>query len=207
MVQFKQKLEKKEKVVIILAIVMLVISIYYFGCYKPCQTMIESYQTDDLMQEFTIEQMKRKQNENMEQEIENNQAAGLGEVYPYNNLQMEVEALNTIMAKTTSFDLSFSDAIQDGSAVKRPVALSFTTSDYATAKAIIEELYTCKSRCIINDLSISSSQKDDNKQVEWSTSVQLTFIEAMQDATSTEGLVRTKENTAETLVEELTDFN
>ncbi|MGY3724843.1 hypothetical protein SAMN05421767_1159 [Granulicatella balaenopterae] len=203
MMQFKQKLEAKEKAIIIIAVVMLVFSIYYFACYKPCHNMIDRYQTDELMQELTFEQMRRDQNKNMEREIKDNQEAGLGQVYPYNHLQAEVDALNQIMTQTTSFDISFSDAVQTGDAIKRPVALSFTTEDYATAKRIIHQLYTGDNRCLINDISIAASTDGkDNQASSWTTSVQIVFVEMMKGADTTEGLVRSKEDTAQTIEDE-----
>ena len=195
MVQFKHKLARKEKFIISLAAMMLVIAVYYFGCYQPCQTMIASYNTEDLMQELTIEQVRRTQNKNMEKEIDANKAAGVGRVYPYNQLQMEVSSLNRIMSITNSFDIDFASPIQEGNTVRRNVAISFTAANYATAKAIIENLYTCEYRCLVNNVSLSATNAG------WSGSVQAVFIETMKDATTEDGLIQSSKTTAATTSE------
>lgn len=187
MLKFNNKLTKREKVLISIAVIVLIFATYYFLCYKPCKKLISNYSTDNLMEELTVENSKISINKHMKKEIEANKKAGVGEVFAYNNIQMEVIALNSILSQTRSFDIDFGPASQEGEAVKRVVDIAFTTANYDTAKRIIKKLYRCECRCLVGDVSIDSGDKD------CSVSVQVTFIESMDGANTKEGLTKLKE--------------
>lgn len=66
---------------------------------------------------------------------------------------------------------------QDGSKlVTRPIELSFTATDYATVRTIMNELYHCRFRCAIEQIAVSANENlSVNNDI--SVSLSITFYE------------------------------
>ena len=77
--------------------------------------------------------------------------------------------------------------------VRRNVNISFMTKNYEEAKEIIKKLYRCRYRCLIRDINLQMEEDG------CSVSVQITFIETMENATTEEGLTESTDTTVGTV--------
>ena len=189
MFRLKHELSDKEKISIVVASIVLMGTLYYFAVYRPCMTMMGKYDTTQLSDEMIIEQTKLVSSKNMQAGIDANQKAGVGQVFPYNHLHHEVNALNQILSSVDNFDVDFDSPIKNGSTVNRNVNISFMTADYESAKVILTKLYKCEYRCLLKDVNIQTDEDG------CSVSVQVTFVETMENATTSEGLVESSDTT------------
>ena len=174
---------------------------YFFLCWRPCKRTIAKYDVSPLTQQFEIEQKKAAQGRRMQQEIDENRKSKIGRVYPYNSLKGQVQALNSIMGESDSFDISFDRPIRENDSVRRDVIISFTTGSMDGAEKIVEKLYRCPYRCLIRDVSLEETESG------CIADLTVTFIETMRNATTSEGLVdgeKDKGGDSQNMVEEYT---
>ena len=80
------------------------------------------------------------------------------EIAPYDNKEVVFNQLNGILQQSLQYSLNFSEpSIQDNGTVRRNVVMNFSCADFASAKAIINDLTNSQWRCLVSNLSISGS--------------------------------------------------
>ena len=116
----------------------------------------------ELQDQALIEQTRALKMQVMEKELEELKAGNAvpdAQVPDYDNVQRVMIELNAILARAQEYSLAFDDvSLDDSGLVRRPVELTFKTADYAAAREIINDLYHCRYRCSIQDVSIYADE-------------------------------------------------
>ena len=80
------------------------------------------------------------------------------EIAPFDNKEVVLSQLNGILQRSEEYSLNFAEpSIQDDGTVRRNVAMNFRCVDYKSAKSIIKSLTDSQWRCLVSNLSVSSS--------------------------------------------------
>ena len=182
-------LTKKEKIFLVIVVLACLGSIWFFGIYRPIRQRIQAADTTELEDELSIEEMKALKIQSMQKEITANKEAGLPEIPSYNSFKEEIAELNKIFGNAVDFDFQFSEPEQDGSLIRRNVAVKFDAKNFEAAKEMVKEI-----RTMVHDLSISSNSRtsadhqDDIKQDPVTVTFLMTAYETSYGADTVEGL-------------------
>ncbi len=189
-----RNLKKSEEIVLLILTAILIGLFYYQFVYKGVVNARTQYDTSILEMELQSYETKAATMKQMEEEIASEKEASDGVVATYNNQKQEIVELNNIFADADTFDLSFANptATSGDNTVRRSITANFSASSYAEAKEMITSLYHCKYRCLIQDISISSSGSSSSEENLASGPVQVsltvTFYETLYNAPSTDGI-------------------
>ena len=177
----KKRISPRDVLMITFLIVLIVGLVYYMGYYTPLQAELEdiSAQAQAAETQFSTASARLSSMNSMQQELDAIHAMPankITEIAPYDNKEMVLTLLNTILAET-QYNLSFSDpSIQPDGTVRRNVGMSFSCESYDDAKEILDTLDRCRWRCLISNLSISSA--GDLLEGPISVSATITFFES-----------------------------
>ncbi len=154
----RRKLTAREGMLLGVLAVMLVVSGYYMLFYMPMTQERDRClgETEICRTEIEAAQVRLEEKRRMERELEE---LFSGEVPPlsiadYDNLKPIMFELNTILAATQDYTLSFSTVDDSQSIVRRSIALSFTTDDYDGAKKVLQQLHDSAYRCMLDSVSL-----------------------------------------------------
>ena len=76
----------------------------------------------------------------------------------YDNLKPVMFELNSILASTQDYSLSFSTVDASQAIVRRSISMSFTTGTYESAKAVLQQLHDSAFRCMLDSVNVSVGQ-------------------------------------------------
>ncbi len=186
---------KREKIMILVLAVLLVVASYYFfvvqnvALTKASNTAKLEEVQDQMTVQTTIASMRNK----MEQELGSmGDVNSLPVIATYDNLRNELDELNGVLAKASSYDLKLAQPTLEGETVRRVVTLTFTTPNYDTAMAIVEGLQNGKYRCEISDFALTGKMLASGSVESVSGTLSITYYETTAGATNTNGLVEKK---------------
>lgn len=177
----KAKLSVREIVLLVLLAVLLIGLWYYMGFYTPLQQELISLdaQSASLDNQILSATSKLQSMAAMQQELDEILARPeneITEIAPYDNKEVVLNELNGILYGT-DYSLTFSDPqIQSDGTVRRVVTMTFQCDHYTMAKNIITALVHNQWRCLVGNLSISSSDNVMTDQVRVSATI--TFFES-----------------------------
>ena len=124
-----------------------------------------------------IEAARLRQMRKMEEELQQLKDSGAipnAEVPAYDNIQNVMIQLNTILSQAVEYSLSFKEVSTDDTGmVFRPIDMTFTANDYDTVRSIVDDLYHCRYRCSVEDLSVNA---DLNLSIENKIFVDLSIV-------------------------------
>ena len=158
----KRKLTPREwmllGVLAILVIVVGYITLFYMPVTSARDTALA--ETESCKQQTEAAQIRLAEKQRMERELEDIFARdpnplGLAD---YDNLQPVMVELNTILAATKNYSLSFATEDANQSIIRREISVNFTCDSYATAKIVLQRLHDSTYRCMLNNVSISRGQ-------------------------------------------------
>ena len=150
-----------EKIILIILAIVLVGLVYYQFVDKAVRESIEkaNAEAEAIKVELTTVNAKIKRMEEMQAELDSitsdPNASYMGS---YNNSKEEIAFLNDVLSNALQYSISFSNVTRDGDQIRRNFSLQFTTSDYASMERIIKQLCDGKMRCLINDISYSTTR-------------------------------------------------
>ena len=150
-----------EKALLLLLALVLVGLTYYLVVDRPVRSALESARAEKeaLVTERTTLQGQIARMEKMEKELESIRAnPGVSQMGSYNNSKAELDFLNELLAETEEYNVSFTGVTRDGDQVRRNFNLKFTVQDFATAERLLKKIYACDMRCLINDISYSTTR-------------------------------------------------
>lgn len=173
----------REKILLLLLTIMILGVGYFKLFYQPMQEQITANQQRQIAAEdqFSVEAVRLQRMKNMQNEIEQFKQSGAtvySEIPPYDNIQNVMIQLNTILGQAKDYSISFQDVQKqdDSKLVIRPIELSFTATDYATVRTVMDELYHCRFRCAIEQIAVSANENlSVNNDI--SVSLSITFYE------------------------------
>ena len=102
-------------------------------------------------------QLRLEEKRRMERELEDLFSAGEPprSIADYDNLQPVMFELNSILASTQDYSLSFSTVDASQTIVRRSISIAFTTDSYASAKAVLQQLHDSAYRCMLDSVSLN----------------------------------------------------
>ena len=161
----------KEKVLIVVLLLILVGLAYYRFVHVPCVEAIESAhsQRDMYQTELIAVQTKEAQLRAMKEELDSlGELQNASRMESYNNSKAELALLNSILESAIDYSINFASVTRSGDQIRRNFTLTFTTGSYAAAKKIIASLAESEYRCLIGNTSYTSSlrraEKDEPTQ-------------------------------------------
>lgn len=190
-----RNLKKSEEIVLLLLAAALIGLFYYQFVYKGLQEAKVQYNTSVLETELAAYQTKAASMQQMQEQIESGKLTSDGVVATYNNQKQEIIALNNIFEDAETFNLNFQEptAYSGDTTVRRGLQITFAAASYETAREMLEELYHCEYRCLLQDITISPSNRGNGGSNSLSggaveVSVTVTFYETLYNAPSTDGI-------------------
>lgn len=190
------KFSKREKVLLVVLIVIALGVLWYFAVYSPCQSNLRRAQSKQSSVQADIDTatIKKTKMTKMQDEIaKTQQTASSSELPAYDNVVNLTNELNSVLSAANTYSLKFNNVETSGSIVRRKVTLDYTASTYDQAKSILSQLSNGKYRCLLGDMSINgtkSSQSTSSNAIalnsssssssagSFSVSVSLTFYES-----------------------------
>lgn len=158
----RRQLTTREWMLLALLGVILLISGYMLLFYIP-QTSEQDRcvgETETCRMETEAAQIRLEEKQRMERELEELFAAETPplSIADYDNLQPVMFELNSILASTMDYSLSFSTVDASQTIVRRSISMTFTTPTYESAKAVLQKLHDSAYRCMLDGISISIGQ-------------------------------------------------
>ena len=156
-------LSTREILLLLFLVVLLVGVGYYLFFYQPLQAELADLanQSSELDGEIQVAAAKAAYMDSMQAELDeilSRPADQITEIAPYDNAKVVMSQLNGILSASEEYKLSFKDpVIEDNGTVRRNVSMEFLCKDYNSAKAITKSLSASHWRCLINSLSIATS--------------------------------------------------
>lgn len=134
---------------------------YYYLLYIPMTEETEKCKQEYLTveEDLLVVEAKVAQMSSMKAEIEAIKAGdveGIKVLPQYDNRQSLMSQLSTILAKTTNYNIRFGAVTADGTTIRREVSLDYTCDDYASAKVILQEIYSGQYPCMLGNIGVGS---------------------------------------------------
>lgn len=167
----KKQLTIREKVLMCILAVLMVICAYNLLFYNPTiQELAYLAEESDVLDEqiTTVDIQVAKMNQ-MKAELEAIASGELGddkEIPAYDNSANVMNSLSAILKNAKQYNVTFSSIEQEDSTVRRNIRLSYSTKDYKTAKKILTQIYEGEYRCLLKDVHLSSSDEAYNVTVD-----------------------------------------
>jgi len=171
--------------IIVLALILVGLAYYQF-VDKPVRASITNAQSEAgmLETELAAAQARLAAAQKVKNSMDELEASGqLSWMGSYNNSKAEVAFLNTILADTLQYSVSFSNVTRAGNQIRRSFTLEYRTDSYAAAHEIMARLCQSYDRCLVSDASCSQ-EKDGVVVVRQAA----TFYETMVGGTPDAGL-------------------
>ena len=162
----RRQLTTREWMLLALLGVLLLVSGYMLLFYMPqtaerdrCLGEAASCRTEIEAAQLRLEEKRR-----MERELEALFSAGEPprSIADYDNLQPVMFELNSILASTQDYSLSFSTVDASQAIVRRSISMSFTTGTYESAKAVLQQLHDSAFRCMLDSVNVNVGQGERN---------------------------------------------
>lgn len=186
----KRGLTLREKILLLVCILIGLGIFYYQVIYKSFQNSMEAYDISNIQNQTVILQAQVARKKTMQQYLIDHKDDTYGELAMYNNLSKEIGELARIFEGIDNLSISWSDPTLLNKTVRRNANVSFSVVGYQRVVDLVKAIKNCKYRCLISDLSISTNRDrvlDDNSTV--SVRIVITFFEMVDDNTNLEGLI------------------
>lgn len=187
----------KEKILLLIFTLILMGFGYYYYIYVPTISGIVECESKltELNSESDLLMTQIVKFQNMKSELDEMDLENESYLASYNCSKQEMSYLNDILKGTDKYSVSFSDVTVEGNLVRRKFSIQFECEKYDTVKYIIDKLYNCKYRCLIEDIDISTDNNiyakvpfDPEKPDVIKTSLSACFYETMTGGVIDAGL-------------------
>lgn len=171
----KKQLTTREKVLLVVLAVLLVICGYYYAFYTPVLQKIAEYKDEIVFieeQTVALDAQVQKMNQ-MKEELDAIQSGEMGaikEIPAYDNSQNLMNSLSFILQSADQYNVSFSSVDEEDSTVRRNISLSYSCGSYETAKSILTQIYESEYRSLIKDVHLSTADG-------YSVTMEITYFE------------------------------
>ena len=173
----KKEFTKREKILLLVLAVLVIGLGYYKFMLQPINSKISDYRNLSCSFEYEQNQIKAARINMMEKEIQKAQADGIKRtVAPYDNSVNLMPELYGIMKSSIDYSLDFGELVFENDIVKRPVEITYDTSTYKQARAIIDKLYSSQYAMQVDDLTIQTREATDRQVV--TTYISIIYFEA-----------------------------
>ena len=172
----KKGLSAREKVLLLILILMGIFAAYYYVFYIPTQEKISFYKSettkieDQIMEaEFKMDKMNMMVKEL--EEIKSGDITNIKELPPYDNSRNVMNSLSIILSRAEQYNVNFAGVSEADGIVRRDITLSYSCSSYDGAKAILYDIYNGDYRCLVKDVHITQNGGH------YMVNVQITYFE------------------------------
>ncbi len=175
----KRAFTTREKVLLLVLVVMILALGYFKLILEPVNDQIDEYNALQLQEQIMIDQqsvrlMKMRQ---MEKLLEEMKQTGNYEAIPaYDNKNAVIVELHTVLAAADTYSLDFEDTSTADYILARPVTMRFSAATYADARRIIDQLNESDNFNLISDLTL-----DWDKENGVSVNMRITYYEVISD--------------------------
>ncbi len=179
----------KEKLLLLILVVALIVLGYYQFIDKPCRRNIAEAQAEQeaLQMELTAVNKKIDTLENMQNEINAISSSGKTSMMPsYNNNRNVTRLLNDVLGDL-GYSITFSNVTREYDQIRRNISLQFICPDYESMEDLFRQLTGSEYRCLLDDVSgsVNNRYNDDNSVTVNATA---TFYETMVGGEADSGL-------------------
>ncbi len=156
----KKQLTIREKVLLAILAVLMVVCLYNYAFYLPMTRKLEALKLEQtsLEEQAALVDANVAKMQAMKAELEAIQS-GSQEVKPlpkYNNGKALMDNLSKILAKADTYRVGgFDNIIEEENMVRRNVSITYSCVEYATAKEIFTAIHDGEFRCLIKDFHIT----------------------------------------------------
>lgn len=171
------KISKREKVLLVVLCVLVVVCAYYLFFLTPTmetKAQLESEITamDDqvITAQARVAHMNKMQSDLEAIKAENKDIKDLP---VYDNNKKLMESLNITLGQVAQYTVNFASISESDGIVRREVDLSFSCNTYDDARAILQNIHDGKYPCVLQDLSINHGES-------YSVTATLTFFEYLE---------------------------
>lgn len=180
---------KRDKGLLLILLVAVLGLIYYQVDYVMFQEEMASLDVAPLEMEAKIEEKRSFTKKQMLREIEKAQGRKESRIPVYNAQAEELRAMaEALSGRADNLSISWEEPVLKAPIVKRTATLSFACGSYKDLVIIVEALRDLKCRCLVRDLTLTSSEDA------LSVSLQVTFYETTEGAKDLSGLKAQTEN-------------
>lgn len=147
---------RTEKILIIVLALILLGLAYYQFVDRPVRQSIANAQAEaDMLQtELSAAQARLAAAQKVKNSMDELEASGqMSWMGSYNNSKAEVAFLNSILADTLQYSVSFANVTRAGDQIRRSFTLEYRTASYASAHEIMARLCLSHDRCLVSDAS------------------------------------------------------
>ena len=152
---------KREKVLLVILALIAIGILYYQVIYRNVQDQLDSLnsQISEAQDETVTATAKLSKMKTMQAAIDSYKAAGLKatEMPSYDNITPLMAELNTTLASSSDYTLSFDDVDTSSTTVERGVDLTFGASSYASARSILDSLLQGSYPCSLDEFTITDN--------------------------------------------------
>lgn len=182
----------REKVLVLILVLIALVAFYYFAVVQNvADTKVANAEIEaELEQKIAIETAQAVQYTTMQKELDALKVHGgtLPVVAVYDNVGNELDELNSVLASTSEYNVSFSPPTVSGETVRRPATLTYTVGNYDEAINIVSRLLNGTYRCEVTDFSFTAKTLSNGKAESVSATLNLVFYETTKGANNTNGL-------------------
>ena len=143
--------------IIVLALILVGLAYYQF-VDKPVRASIADAQSEAgmLETELAAAQARLAAAQQVKNSMDALEASGnMSWMGSYNNSKAEVAFLNSILADTLQYSVTFNNVTRAGDQIRRSFTLEYRTDSYAAAHEIMARLVQSHDRCLVSDASCS----------------------------------------------------
>ena len=187
---FSRSFSTKEKILILILVVLLVALVYYRFVDQSIRSSLNDANSkiETTQSELDISTAQLARLKNMDKELNNYEAGGSSMMPSYNNIKAELAMLDSILASTWDYTLNLHDPVLDGDLIRRDIDIRFTTDSFGSALGVVRAFSNSDLRNVIKNISYSSSTgRDGSESVTMNMGV--TFYETIVGGTRDAGLI------------------
>lgn len=181
----KRKLMPREWMLLGVLAALVVIAGYIMLFYMPTTSARDAAlaEAESCRQDTETARVRLEEKLRMEQELEeifaqNPNPLALAD---YDNLQPVMVELNTILAGTDTYSLSFATVDTSESIIRREISINYTSDSYNAAKNVLQQLHDSTYRCMLNNIAISGMLDTEGTTT---VSGSIVFFECMPEETA-----------------------
>lgn len=170
----------REKILFGVLALLLLCVLYFYTVHMPVTSGIENAQAsrDEIEAELTILQAEKERMNALQAELDESRSGPSVVTIPnYDNLDLLMSFLNGVLGSAEEYSLSFSGVSmpgeEGGNIARRYMQLTFTSPDYPSARAIINQLQGAPYRCLLNETSITPAKGGNDASEIFSGAVQV----------------------------------
>lgn len=154
-----RKFSTREKILLLILAVLLILSTYYTLVDQPVRTTLQDAQSrmSAAEAELNIQMVRLEKMRQMQQALDQRDPNAQADVPDFDNAQAVVTLMNNAMAQTQEYTLSFQSVAYNGAIASRSIDMDFICDDYDSAKQILKTLLDSPYRCRITSLNVASS--------------------------------------------------